>query len=186
MIAWKFLPFRPTATAAAANALRPHHHHRLRCYSSSNSSDSDTKPASEDSKTLETAATATATAKLEAAQTAIGYRFRKLELLQEALQAAGSGLGPPFVPGGNKQLALVGDRLLSFRLALLGRELGERTGKFCADPGCVSYLDLFPLSSSSFLFLFLFRFLDDYSLPTYLPTCHTIIIPQVAPRYFIK
>ena len=184
MIAWKFLPFRPTATAAAANALRPHHHHRLRCYSSSNSSDSDTKPASEDSKTLETAATATATAKLEAAQTAIGYRFRKLELLQEALQAAGSGSG--LVPGGNKQLALVGDRLLSFRLALLGRELGERTGKFCADPGCVSYLDLFPLSSSSFLFLFLFRFLDDYSLPTYLPTCHTIIIPQVAPRYFIK
>lgn len=128
MIARKFLPLRPTA----ASALRPHYHHRLRCYSSSSNnsdSDSDTKPTSEDTKILETAAE-TATAKLEAAQTAIGYRFRKLELLQEALQAAGSGLGPPFVPGGNKQLALVGDRLLSFRLALLGRELGERTGKF--------------------------------------------------------
>ena len=165
MIARKFLPLRPTA----ASALRPHYHHRLRCYSSSSNnsdSDSDTKPASEDAKILETTAAETATAKLEAAQTAIGYRFRKLELLQEALQAAGSGSG--LVPGGNKQLALVGDRLLSFRLALLGRELGERTGKFVRILG--GWLPR-PLSS----FLFRFRFLDDYLgthyLNTYLPTC---------------
>lgn len=61
---------------------------------------------------------------LEAAQAAIGYRFRQPALLWEALQAAGSSAARP---EGNKQLALVGDKLLAFHLALAGRERGERT-----------------------------------------------------------
>lgn len=48
--------------------------------------------------------------KLEAAQQAIGYRFERLELLEEALLAAGYP-GSPFEREGNKQLALIGDKL---------------------------------------------------------------------------
>lgn len=70
--------------------------------------------------------TITAATRIQSAQQAIGYQFRQPELLVEALQSAGS---TTTTPEGNKQLALVGDKLLSFRLALLGRERGERTGK---------------------------------------------------------
>ncbi|KAK7752909.1 hypothetical protein SLS62_005068 [Diatrype stigma] len=67
---------------------------------------------------------ALAAAKLEAAQIAIGYRFKQPALLWEALQAAGSSVT---LPEGNKQLAVVGDKLLGFHLALIGRERGEDT-----------------------------------------------------------
>ncbi|RYP18044.1 hypothetical protein DL765_004160 [Monosporascus sp. GIB2] len=67
--------------------------------------------------------------KLEAAQQAIGYRFNDPNLLWEALQASGSGvyyIDGRTVAEGNKQLALVGDKVLALHLALIGRELGER------------------------------------------------------------
>ncbi|RYP44948.1 hypothetical protein DL769_011489 [Monosporascus sp. CRB-8-3] len=67
--------------------------------------------------------------KLEAAQQAIGYRFNDPNLLWEALQASGSGvvsIDSRTVVEGNKQLALVGDKVLALHLALIGREQGER------------------------------------------------------------
>ena len=69
--------------------------------------------------------------RLERAQQVIGYRFSNPELLKEALQGAGSP-NTSITPEGNRQLALVGDKLLSFHLALIGRVLGERTGKWIA------------------------------------------------------
>ena len=70
----------------------------------------------------------TAASKLQSAQQAIGYQFQKPELLLEALRGAGP-TATSTTPEGNKQLALIGDKLLAFRLALLGRQRGERTGK---------------------------------------------------------
>lgn len=71
------------------------------------------------------------TAKLELAQTIIGYRFEQIDLLWEALQAAGSGV--PFLNGhylheGNKSMAIVGDKLLGLHLAKIGRTRNERIG----------------------------------------------------------
>lgn len=71
------------------------------------------------------------TAKLELAQTIIGYRFEQIDLLWEALQAAGSGvpsLNGHYLHEGNKPLAIVGDKLLGLHLAKIGRTRNERIG----------------------------------------------------------
>lgn len=84
-------------------------------------------PAPSPSPSPEEVKAALAEAKLEAAQSAINYRFKQPGLLWEALQAAGSSAT---LPEGNKQLAIIGDKLLGFHLALIGRERGEDTSEF--------------------------------------------------------
>jgi ribonuclease-3 len=71
---------------------------------------------------------------LEAIESIIDYRFAKSQLLEEALQAAGSAMSNTSLTGdrhGNKRLALVGDAVI--RLALLDPwyATGGSTGEGC-------------------------------------------------------
>lgn len=78
-------------------------------------------------------ATMTEEAKIEGAQTVIGYTFKKSRLLWEALQAAGSPvlrIGNRNLLDGNKRLAILGDRVLELALADDWYEGTEVRGRF--------------------------------------------------------